>query len=220
MPRGIRLSPEERAERLVEYKRVRAEKKKQRLIRSKDRAKKLAEDIEKKKIIVKRQGLHVYGTFATPWLDTLKKKFDVIEISSAAEASKNRLKVMFVDSVEKLREIDAHDEAIGTIACLVGTMTSKEAEEMELARNVWVTFLPRKTKNVIIGGPRAYSGRISETLKAAWPTLETHKTSLKIAAMVAEITIAIASGIEAAEARQQLMAKYGHVAEDACELAG
>lgn len=185
MPRGVRLTPEEREARLAEIARVRAEKAAARAERKKQREKLQKEREERKSCKEARTTIGFCGT--GPVLDDLRtrlaKKAHVVATSSSTKAIKKGAAVVFVSSMAEALAADADPNSAGTNVCLVGPLSADEATQLDSMKYVWGTVLLDVEKPRIVGGVRAFASRISELLHTIDPKMNVVKVSLDVAAL-------------------------------------
>lgn len=182
MPRGVRLSPEERTLRIAELERQREAR---RLVKQeKKTAKKQAQKIELKQTvqtetlptIVGLFGIDTDGNFATR-VKALPN-VTVIEGTVAQILSQNPL-VVFCADAEDMLKVDADPQSAGTIVAFASAR-QEDWDKAENTRHVWsILFGIIPGQGLVLGGVPVFSSLIASCMRKLFSTNELTKTKIR-----------------------------------------
>lgn len=217
MPRGVKLSPEERAARIAEYEKKRLEKKAIREANKKFRAEETARKAAKKSAAAEAALVVAIGS--SPQLIALSQILGKSRrIISVPEPTREALAEIFAAScdfviVDDWRHCLLLDDDTVITGCVIDCSEQNWHLEAEKSlKNVWLSsFWRYDTKNAILGGIRCYSSRVAIALNEAGEKSTLHRPSLASSVAVREISLGREPKYERALDRYESEALHEHL---------
>jgi hypothetical protein len=219
MPRGIKLTPEERQAREEAIAKKRLESVTRRESRKKERQARDAEKLAQKRAVTK-ENIVFFGPGSTElhFVKQVAKNYNVIFARTPTEVLAQRSRLIFVTgTADDVISIDRASNGSVVMTCYVGSLTKVEGERLESTKNTWnVVMLPwNGDGSPIVGGVRPYCSVVSEVLRAASPKLYVTKTSMYNAIATGE---ARKLSSDPAEMRR-FCDSHGHAGDEIYQLA-